>query len=188
MFAMELDPSGTCIIHHMFGAVVFNTVHQLCYGNYCFITACRKMFAMAMEKLLSDQGAVASTLDILNFVSLKVQQAVSTLFMWSAPASSTFTSWPKCLQFIIGTNEGMITYIVQSVQNIFATAANPLVGLESISHMAQPRCSAGHGSCRSAHCHLSLAWQVVADGCNTAGGCATFPFMKLIAWTPCWKS
>jgi len=31
----------------------------------------------------------------------------------------------------------MITYIVQSVQNIFATAANPLVGLESISHMAQ---------------------------------------------------
>jgi quinolinate synthase len=168
---IDVYPSGNCVVHHMFGSEVVDTVKR----NYddAFVTAHLEvpgeMFQVAMEKSLEGRGVVGSTSDILKFITKKVDEA--------AKGESSSTSSNTRLKFILGTEAGMVTSIVKSVQDIldatgsnvqaeivFPVASNAVMGVEDdnndIDLALVPGVSGG-------------------EGCSTAGGCATCPFMKM---------
>lgn len=162
---IDVYPSGNCIVHHMFGSEVVDTVKRS-YDD-AFVTAHLEvpgeMFQIAMEKSLEGRGVVGSTSDILKFITRKVDEA--------ARESSTASTR---LKFILGTEAGMVTSIVKSVQDIldatgsnveaeivFPVASDAVMGVEDNDDLALvPGVSGG-------------------EGCSTAGGCATCPFMKM---------
>lgn len=161
---MNVFPQGHCVVHHMFGNNVVETVKK----NYddAFVTAHLEvpgeMFAIGMEKSLDDKGVVGSTSDILTFISKKVQEA-----------AINNGDPKKRLKFVLGTEAGMVTSIVKSVQDIlqktgsnveaeivFPVASDAVMGVDDDELSVVP--GAGGG-----------------EGCSTAGGCATCPFMKM---------
>lgn len=160
---VNVYPSGNCIVHHMFGSEVVEAVKR----NYddAFVTAHLEvpgeMFQVAMEKSMEGRGVVGSTSDILNFITKKVDEAAKE-------------GGESRLKFVLGTEAGMVTSIVKSVQDIldatgsnveaeiiFPVASDAVMGVEDDSDMSLvPGVSGG-------------------EGCSTAGGCATCPFMKM---------
>ena len=107
-------PNGNCVVHHMFGAEVVETVKNQ-YPD-AFVTAHLEvpgeMFEVAMEASLAGKGVVGSTSDILSFITKKVGEA--------AAADEGRDGEIKNLQFILGTEAGMVTSIVKNVKNILA--------------------------------------------------------------------
>merc|ERR1712128_354988 len=110
---IDVYPNGNCVVHHMFGNEVVKTVKN--YYEDAYVTAHLEvpgeMFEIAMEKSLEDRGVVGSTSDILNFISKKVQEAIAE----DLPTT-------RRLQFVLGTEAGMVTSIVKSVQEILKAA------------------------------------------------------------------
>ena len=177
-------PQGNCVVHHMFGAQVVDRVRESYYDD-CFVTAHLEvpgeMFEIAMEKSLRDEGVVGSTSDILTFISKKVEQAANT-------TTTTATSPSRQrLRFILGTEAGMVTSIVQSVQRILNETGSRTVEAEIIFPVSSDAVmatasenenedSGGDGE----NIPMPLVPGVSGgEGCSTAGGCATCPFMKL---------
>ena len=161
--SINVFPSGNCVVHHMFGEQVVDTVRQ----NYddAFVTAHLEvpgeMFQIAMEKSLQDEGVVGSTSDILKFVSRKVEEAAKA-------------RQEGRLKFILGTEAGMVTSIVQSVQGILKETGNDRIEAEIIFPVASDAVTGTNES------GMPLVPGVPAsEGCSTAGGCATCPFMKM---------
>jgi quinolinate synthase len=161
-------PHGNCIVHHMFGNAVVQAVKQ--YYDDCFVTAHLEvpgeMFSIAMEKSLLDRGVVGSTSDILRFITRKVTE--------DATIPNNSTSSQRRLRFILGTEAGMVTSIVRSVQDImekakssteveiiFPVSSEAVMGVDGDPNLSIVPGSAG------------------GEGCSTAGGCATCPFMKM---------
>ena len=159
---VNVYPSGNCVVHHMFGSEVVDAVKR----NYddAFVTAHLEvpgeMFQVAMEKSMNGQGVVGSTSDILNFITKKVDEAAKA-------------GGDSRLKFVLGTEAGMVTSIVKSVQDIldatgsnveaeivFPVASDAVMGVEDSDMSLVPGVSGG-------------------EGCSTAGGCATCPFMKM---------
>jgi quinolinate synthase len=171
--SIAVFPSGNCVVHHMFGAQVVDTVKE----NYqdAYVTAHLEvpgeMFEIAMQKSLNDDGVVGSTSDILKFISRKVQEAAS------AAVSADHT---KRLKFILGTEAGMVTSIVSSVQAILAGSSNNKdIEAEIIFPVASDAVMATDGE-ESSDNNMALVPGVAGgEGCSTAGGCATCPFMKM---------
>jgi len=162
--SIHVFPSGNCVVHHMFGESVVDLVKR----NYqdCFVTAHLEvpgeMFEIAMQKSLHDQGVVGSTSDILKFISRKVQEAAAA------------NEKHKRLRFILGTEAGMVTSIVQSVEQILDTTGNRDIEAEIIFPVSQEAVTATDDP------DLQLVPGVSGgEGCSTAGGCATCPFMKM---------
>ncbi|GKY93558.1 hypothetical protein MPSEU_000323200 [Mayamaea pseudoterrestris] len=163
--SIHVFPSGNCVVHHMFGNAVVDAVKR----NYsdAYVTAHLEvpgeMFEIAMSKSLTDDGVVGSTSDILKFISRKVQSAASR------GAKDRF-------KFILGTEAGMVTSIVQSVQQILEETGNEGVEAEIIFPVASDAVMATDEGDSS----LPLVPGVAGgEGCSTAGGCATCPFMKM---------
>lgn len=157
-------PFGNCVVHHMFGNAVVDAVKR----NYsdAFVTAHLEvpgeMFEIAMSKSLTDHGVVGSTSDILKFISRKVHDAASN-------------DGAGRLKFILGTEAGMVTSIVQSVQSILETTGNQGVEAEIIFPVASEAVTATNDTE-----NMPLVPGVSGgEGCSTAGGCATCPFMKM---------
>jgi len=161
---IDVYPNGNCVVHHMFGNEVVKTVRQ--YYDDAFVSAHLEvpgeMFEIAMEKSLEDRGVVGSTSDILKFITKKVRET-----------AQGDTSSSRRLQFILGTEAGMVTSIVKSVKEIlnkssraveaeiiFPVASDAVMGVDDSDLSVVP--GAGGG-----------------EGCSTAGGCATCPFMKM---------
>ena len=159
---VDVYPSGNCVVHHMFGSEVVDAVKR----NYddAYVTAHLEvpgeMFQVAMEKSMEGKGVVGSTSDILNFITKKVDEAARD-------------GGDARLKFVLGTEAGMVTSIVKSVQDIldatgsnveaeiiFPVASDAVMGVEDSSMSLVPGVSGG-------------------EGCSTAGGCATCPFMKM---------
>jgi len=147
------------VVHHMFGSEVVDTVKK----NYsdAHVTAHlevpSEMFEIAMQKSLVGKGVVGSTSDILKFISAKVAQ--------HSPNSQN----TQKLRFVLGTEAGMVTSIIKSVQ----TLLTPNLEAEIIFPVAAYT-SVGEGE------DLAVVPGVQAsEGCSTAGGCATCPFMKM---------
>lgn len=167
---LTVFPSGNCVVHHMFGHAVVDAVRQK-YDD-CYVTAHLEvpgeMFDIAMAKSLTDDGVVGSTSNILQFIARKVQER----------ASSSDSSETQRLRFILGTEAGMVTSIVQSVQNILQDANNAnasRIEAEIIFPVASDAVSASDSDGA-----LPLVPGVPGgEGCSTAGGCATCPFMKM---------
>ena len=166
---LDVYPNGNCVVHHMFGSEVVNTVKER--YNDSFVTAHLEvpgeMFQIAMEKSLVGKGVVGSTSDILKFISGKVADAAVDVTNNGNPEK-------RRLKFILGTEAGMVTSIVRSVQEIlentncstveaeivFPVASDAVMGVEDSELAVVPGVSGG-------------------EGCSTAGGCATCPFMKM---------
>jgi quinolinate synthase len=163
---IDVFPNGNCVVHHMFGTNVVEKV-QNTYDD-CFVTAHLEvpgeMFQIAMERSLYDKGVVGSTSDILKFIARKVNETANE-------KSST----PRRLKFILGTEAGMVTSIVRAVQAILDVRKCRNVEAEIIFPVAADAVTAVEGDA-----DLSIVPGVSGgEGCSTAGGCATCPFMKM---------
>lgn len=171
---LTVFPQGNCIVHHMFGNEVVAAVREPYYDD-CFVTAHLEvpgeMFQIAMEKSLQDRGVVGSTADILNFIKRKVREAAE-----SASGSKDKRVQNNRLRFVLGTEAGMVTSIVQSVQDILETTGSA-VEAEIIFPVSNSAVMSTQGE-------VDAPMPLVPgasghDGCSTAGGCATCPFMKM---------
>jgi quinolinate synthase len=153
---------GTCIVHHMFGAEVVDTVRAS--YNDAFITAHLEvpgeMFQLALGAQRWGRGVVGSTSNILAFIAEQVEAAASE-------------GEHGRLRFVLGTEAGMITAIVRKVQRILAETGGDIeaeiifpVASEAITQTDDPQ--------------LAIVPGVAGgEGCSTAGGCATCPYMKM---------
>jgi quinolinate synthase len=153
---------GNCVVHHMFGADVVDRVKH--HHEDAFVTAHLEvpgeMFAMALDYQNEGRGVVGSTSNILAFILGKVREVIES-------------DGDEKLQFVLGTEAGMITPIVRQVQQILAEA-----GTERSVDILFP--VASEAVAQTADASLPIVPGVAAgEGCTTAGGCATCPYMKM---------
>jgi quinolinate synthase len=153
---------GNCVVHHMFGEAVVTQVRE----DYpdAFVTAHLEvpgeMFALANLAQAEGRGVVGSTSNILNYISEKVEEAGA-----SGRSSS--------LRFILGTEAGMVSAIVRRLRR--ALEAHPSVEVEIIFPVASEAIAVDPTDAL-----LPVIPGVAGgEGCSTAGGCATCPYMKM---------
>ncbi len=159
----EYFKQGSCIVHHMFGGEVVRIVERE-YQD-AFITAHLEvpgeMFALALAAQREDRGVVGSTSNILGFIAEKVDA--------HAQAGKAAR-----LRFVLGTEAGMITAIVRKVQGILRSTKLPGLEVEIIFPVASEAVAQTDDPA------LAIVPGVSGgEGCSTAGGCATCPFMKM---------
>jgi quinolinate synthase len=157
---------GTCIVHHMFGADVVEIVKR----DYADVLVTAhlevpgEMFHLALGAQKRGDGVVGSTSNILAYIT----QRVNTLVAEGTGGR---------LRFILGTEAGMITSIVRRVQHTLrdnAAEGGPDIDVEIIFPVA------GEAVAQTADSELVVVPGVLGgEGCTTAGGCATCPFMKM---------
>ena len=157
---------GTCIVHHMFGREVVELVRE--HYPDVFVTAHLEvpgeMFALGLEAQRHGDGVVGSTSNILAFVLGKVDEAI---------ARGKQTN----LRFILGTEAGMITPIVRQVQAKLRDHASEGGG-DLSAEIIFP--VASEAIAQDAESGLGVVPGVAGgEGCSTAGGCATCPYMKM---------
>uniref|UniRef100_A0A7N0ZS99 Quinolinate synthase, chloroplastic n=1 Tax=Kalanchoe fedtschenkoi TaxID=63787 RepID=A0A7N0ZS99_KALFE len=174
-------PDGTCIVHHLFGHEVVDRINEM----YCdaFLTAHfevpSEMFSLAMEAKRRGMGVVGSTQNILDFINQRVQEALDR-------------NIKEHLQFVLGTESGMITSIVASVRKLLSSAKSPSskakvsveiifpVSSESISQTSTN--DAGLKNVKLGD--LAVVPGVASgEGCSINGGCASCPYMKMNSLT-----
>lgn len=156
---------GNCVVHHMFGADVVNQVKDK--HPDALVTAHLEvpgeMFTLGLERQGEDRGVVGSTSNILGFILRKVDEAL---------ADGSGLKDGK-LEFILGTEAGMITPIVREVQKRLSDSSADFavdivfpVASEAVAQTGEEG--------------LPVVPGVFAgEGCTTAGGCATCPYMKM---------
>jgi len=154
---------GHCVVHHLFGGEVVKAARAR--HADAFVTAHLEvpgeMFELALEKRRQGQGAVGSTSDILGFITKKIDEACAR------PGPST-------LPFLLGTEAGMITSIVRDVQAVLRRHGRADVACEIVFPVAAEAITAAPDS------PLAIVPGVGGgEGCSTAGGCATCPYMKM---------
>ncbi|KAG1664375.1 hypothetical protein FOA52_004708 [Chlamydomonas sp. UWO 241] len=174
--------NGTCIVHHIFGGEVCEMVRQGYPDAYltAHFEVPGEMFTLAMEaKRRADMGVVGSTSNILDFITAKVSAALER------PHGDT-------LQFVLGTEAGMVTSIVRRVQSLLRTAGRSDVEVEivfpvSSSAIATPSNSGSSsdgdgGSSPGLELPGGLAMlpgPASGEGCSLEGGCAACPYMRM---------
>lgn len=151
---------GICVVHHLFGADVVRRVRaehpDALYTAHLEVPG--EMFELAVEAQGQGRGVVGSTSDILRFVIDRVRAA--------EPGAGR-------LSVVLGTEAGMITSIVRGAQEALAARGDDLE-LEIVFPVASEAVAEAPGS------SLGILPGVAGgDGCSTAGGCATCPFMKV---------
>ncbi|MBX3245891.1 MAG: quinolinate synthase NadA [Myxococcales bacterium] len=164
---------GNCIVHHMFGAEVTETTRRE-YPD-AFVTAHLEvpgeMFHLGLEHQLAGKGVVGSTADILRFITTKVRETVAA----ADPSDAAYDDAARAptLRFVLGTEAGMITPIVREVQALLAEKQSR-VACEIIFPVASEAVAP------TGDVALPIVPGVRAgEGCTTAGGCATCPYMKM---------
>ncbi len=166
----DVYPSGNCVVHHMFGQSVVDTVNKDYSDAYvtAHLEVPGEMFQIALKKSLVDDGVVGSTSNILNFIERKVKEA-------SEKGEN------KRLKFILGTEAGMVTSIVRSVQEILDSSSSKGVEAEIIFPVSSEAVMGveDDGSESSTSSLEVVPGVAGGEGCSTAGGCATCPFMKM---------
>lgn len=131
-----------------------------------------EMFELAMDAQQQGKGVVGSTSNILSFILAKTKKATA--------ADSGSRGRPERLRFVLGTEAGMVTSIVRGVEGILQQPAHADKGVEvevifPVASEAVSATGEGQGSGE-----LPLVPGVRGgEGCSTAGGCATCPFMKM---------
>ena len=126
-----------------------------------------EMFRIALQKSLVDDGVVGSTSNILNFIERKVREAAES-------------GEKKRLKFILGTEAGMVTSIVRSVQDILDLSSCKGIEAEIIFPVSSEAVMGVENDGSESSSSLEVVPGVAGgEGCSTAGGCATCPFMKM---------
>ncbi|MSP24590.1 MAG: hypothetical protein EXR75_05380 [Myxococcales bacterium] len=154
---------GTCVVHHLFGAAVVDIVERD-YAD-CYVTAHfevpGEMFRVALAAQQRGRGVVGSTANILSFIGDRVKEQATT-------------GRGARLRFVLGTEAGMITSIVRRVQVLLAASGRDDLEAEIIFPVAQ------EAILRTEDRELVIVPGVSGgEGCSTAGGCATCPYMKM---------
>lgn len=154
---------GTCIVHHMFGAAVAERVRRD-YAD-AFVTAHfevpGEMFELALEAQQRGRGVVGSTSNILAFITRQAKAAIEE-------------GRRERLRFVLGTEAGMITSIVNGVREVLRASAGSGVEVEIIFPVASEAIA------ETGDDELSIVPGASGgEGCTVAGGCATCPFMKM---------
>ena len=157
---------GTCIVHHMFGREVVELVRK--HYPSVFVTAHLEvpgeMFELGLQAQRKGNGVVGSTSNILAFILGKVDEAIAR-------------GEHNNLRFILGTEAGMITPIVRQVQEKLQDYASEGGG-ELSAEIVFP--VAGEAIAADEQSGLGIVPGVAGgEGCSTAGGCATCPYMKM---------
>lgn len=154
---------GQCIVHHLFGAAVVDQVRR--DHGQALLTAHfevpGEMFQVAAEAARRGRGVVGSTSNILTFINQRVQAALQ------GPE-------PARLEVVLGTEAGMITSIVQGVQKQLQASHRDDVAVEIVFPVA------AEAIAQTPDSSLQVVPGVAGgEGCSTAGGCATCPYMKM---------
>nr|CCA20374.1 quinolinate synthetase A protein putative [Albugo laibachii Nc14] len=157
----EYFKQGNCVVHHMFGDKVTQRVREEYHDAFhtAHFEVPGEMFMLAIEAQQHDRGIVGSTSNILNFIKAKTKEAIDR-------------SSSETLRFVLGTEAGMITSIVQSVQTMLKksrASAKPQV--EIIFPVAADAVTKEDEEL--------VPGSAGGEGCSTAGGCATCPYMKM---------
>ncbi|XP_052182610.1 quinolinate synthase, chloroplastic [Diospyros lotus] len=172
---------GTCIVHHLFGHEVVEKINEM----YCdaFLTAHfevpGEMFSLAMDAKRRGMGVVGSTQNILDFITGRVQEALDR-------------NVNDRLQFILGTESGMVTSIVAAVRRLLdaaeSSSARGKVDVEivfpvSSDSITRTTNSSSQGLNFSEVGHIMEANVIPGvasgEGCSLHGGCASCPYMKM---------
>lgn len=156
---------GACIVHHMFGREVVERV-RASYAD-AFVAAHLEvpgeMFALGLEGQLEGRGVVGSTSEILRFIETTVDRACA--------ANTT-----DVLRFILGTEAGMITPVVRNVEQRLR-AHRDAGGAPVVCEIVFP--VASEAIARTDDPLGVVPGVASGEGCTTAGGCATCPYMKM---------
>lgn len=159
----QVFPQGHCAVHHMFGDEVVRRVraeHPDAYHT-AHLEVPGEMFAMATEAARAGRGCVGSTSNILHFIRDRLAEQLEE-------------AGPARLQFVLGTEAGMITSIVDRVQALLAESGRQDVDVEIIFPVAAEAVTI------DSTFDLGILPGVAGgEGCSTAGGCATCPYMKM---------
>lgn len=169
---------GTCIVHHLFGHEVVEKIHEM----YCdaFLTAHLEvpgeMFSLAMEAKRRGMGVVGSTQNILDFIKQRVQEALDRKV-------------DEHLQFVLGTESGMITSIVAAVRELLGSAKSSdtkakvkveIVFPVSSESVTKTPTSSSPDRQSVGDVGLPIVPGVASgEGCSIHGGCASCPYMKM---------
>jgi len=154
---------GTCVVHHLFGSEVVKRVRRDYQDAYCtaHLEVPGEMFGLAAEAQHEGRGVVGSTSNILAFIGELVRRRA-------------LQPGGERLPVILGTEAGMITSIVRDVQMALRESGRKDIEAEIIFPVAHEAVAT------TSDRDLSLVPGVQGgEGCSTAGGCATCPFMKM---------
>jgi quinolinate synthase len=161
---------GNCVVHHMFGAAVVARV-EADYPD-AHVTAHLEvpgeMFELGLAAQRDGRGVVGSTSDILRHIEGTVDAAIAAAADAVAPDSKT-------LEFILGTEAGMVSAIVRGVGAKLRAAGRGAPEVRIVFPVAEEAVSVDPSD---------AAMPIVpgvpgGEGCSPAGGCATCPFMKM---------
>jgi quinolinate synthase len=157
---------GVCIVHHMFGDQVVARVKR----DYpdAMVTAHLEvpgeMFALGFEAQREGRGVVGSTSNILDFIGKQVDRAIAD-------------GKRARLRFVLGTESGMVTAIARSVQARLQQAAHG-GGPEITAEIVFPVASEAIAQTDAPELPI-IPGVAAGEGCTTAGGCASCPYMKM---------
>ena len=167
---------GACVVHELFGADVTRAVRRG-YSD-AFLTAHfevpGEMFELAVEASGRGMGVVGSTQNILDFILARLREALAR----EQPAER--------LTFVLGTETGMVTSIVDAVRRTLdgAAAGAPDVEVEIVFPVGRDAITAVPPSPAGAPQGALGSLTIVpgpagGEGCSPAGGCASCPYMKM---------
>ncbi|XP_031479478.1 quinolinate synthase, chloroplastic-like isoform X2 [Nymphaea colorata] len=171
---------GACIVHDLFGTEVVERIKE----GYCdaFLTAHfevpGEMFSLAMEAKRRGMGVVGSTKNILDFITERVKEALHR-------------NVDDHLQFVLGTESGMVTSIVAAVRKLLASQKSSAnINVEIVFPVSSDSVSrteslpSSNGLSAGDLTSLSVVPGVAAgEGCSLHGGCASCPYMKMNSLT-----
>ena len=152
---------GNCIVHHMFGEDVVQTVRDEYAETYhtAHFEVPGEMFTLATQAQKRGKGVVGSTANILEFIAARVKDALAG-------------EGPQTIPVVLGTEAGMITSIVRKVQHLLKEADRSDIDVEIIFPVASEAVTEDE--------QFGIVPGVQGgEGCSTAGGCATCPYMKM---------
>ncbi|WP_052555259.1 quinolinate synthase NadA [Enhygromyxa salina] len=162
---------GNCVVHHMFGAAVTDQVERDYYDSptanvdvTAHLEVPGEMFALALRAQREGRGVVGSTKNILDHITAKLDAALAE------PAVDP----PRRLRFVLGTEAGMVTAIVRALRDRLAAAERATVEIEIIFPVAAQAVTTTGDTVLPIIPGVSGG-----EGCSTAGGCATCPYMKM---------
>ena len=156
-------------MHHLFGHDVVEKVKT--HYRDAYVTAHLEvpgeMFAIGLEAQQHERGVVGSTSEILGFIDHVVEGAIAK-------------HESRTLTFVLGTEAGMITPIVRKVEERLRAnraAGGPDLAVEIVFPVASEAIAQVDDP-------LAVVPGVAGgEGCSTAGGCATCPYMKMNSLT-----
>lgn len=125
-----------------------------------------EMFALAMEAKRRGMGVVGSTQNILDFIKERVLEALDRKV-------------DEHLQFVLGTESGMVTSIVAAVHELLGSGT-PQNGAKVSVEIVFPVSSESITRTPSSSLDLPIIPGAASgEGCSLHGGCASCPYMKV---------